>query len=139
MAVTDNAFGIIIERSDDGTPTGTFAEAGEVLDANFGTLTRNKIEFVSHKSAGGYHTFSGGTKTPPQIQLDLAWDEASRPGWKSDFDAKAPGYYRITFPVLPTPVVWGFYGLIEELAEAVPINDVWQTNVTIQISGDPGR
>lgn len=139
MAALDNAKGVIIERSGDGTPTGVFTDAGDIIEFQGGSRSRTMIETTTHKSSGGWRTYAGGLKTPNRISIDLPYDEALYAAWDADLNAAAAGYYRVTFPVTPDPVEWEFYAKVEEIAEATPLDDRAMITVTLQLSGPSVR
>ena len=129
-----------IHRSDDGTPTGSFASVGSIYgDVSWSGLSRNTFDDTTMQSADGFMEFSSALRDPGELSFTIrfnpAADQANITAWLTDFNSDARGYYKLIFP---DGTEWGAYGLVTAFDVDAPLDDRMTAAVTLKLSGKPG-
>lgn len=138
MAHTDRiGHGTQVQRSSDGTSSGTFATIGAVRDVVPPALSRDAIESTDNESEDRWHTYIGGMKDGGEFSVEMTFDPGSTEtaAFIADLNTDTAGYYRIVFPDTTT---WGFGALLTGFEPQAPMADKMVATVTWKISGKPG-
>jgi len=138
MAQTDRiGHGSKIERSSDGTSSGTFSEVGTIRDFTPPSVSRDSVETTHMGSPDRWRTFMGGLKDAAELQFEITFDPSSSEidALYTDLNTDTEGYYKVTFP---DDDEFGFAGLVTEISPSSPVDDKMVADVTIKLSGKPG-
>ena len=138
MTQTDRiGHGTQLERSDDGTSTGTFASVGTIRDVTPPGLSRDAVETTHMSSVEKWREFIGGLKDGGEMQFEMSFDPGSTEtvAFHTEINADTAGYYKLTFP---DATEWGFGGLVTDIGPSTPLDDKMVADITIKLSGKPG-
>ena len=137
--------GIIMQRSDGGTPDPVWTSIGKITDPDYPSLTRDAVDATTTESANGYREFIGGLRdggeVSPTLQLDTG--DATFTALVADFNSDVAVTYRVLSPDAqptaspPTGEAWTFTGLITSIEPETPLDDQNTVTVTFKVSGQP--
>lgn len=138
MVHTDRiGHGTVIQRSSDGTASGTFSSVGRVRDVVPPALSRQAVESSDMESTERWMEYIGGMKDGGEMSFEITFDPGSAEltAFMSDLNTDAPGYYKIVFP---DASAWGFSALLTGFEPQTPVQEKMVASVTFKLSGKPG-
>lgn len=131
-----NAFGTVFERAE-----GVGWEAlGSMGDLEGPSRSREALETTAHDSPDGYREFIKGLKDGGEVTMTVNYDprETSHQSLDDDYENDENVNYRIRLlPDTPDEYTWAFSGIITDLGDSYPVDDIMERDVTIKISGKP--
>lgn len=132
-------FGLILQRSDDGTSSGSFATVGRIHDLALPSMARDAVEVTHHGSTERWREFIPGLKDAGEFSVDIAYDpgDADTTAFLAELNADAAGYYRIVHPD-DAATAWGFAAFVTGFEPAAPIDDKMMATASFKLTGKPG-
>lgn len=139
MADANIAHGTTLERSSDGTSSGSFSTVGDIYNITFPNLSRDAIDVTTLGSTERWREFTTGLKDPGSMSATIEFDpgDSDVQAWLTSINTDTVEYYKITAPD-DGSTEWGFFGIVTDLSPGTPLDGRMEAEITIKLSGKPG-
>lgn len=133
MTIAILGFGVQFQIGDGGSPQ-VFTTLEELVDASPPGVSRAPVDGTHMGAEARFMLFLSGLRDGGEIPLVFHYTPETYEVLIDEYLIDAVRKYRV---VGPDGYFWEFDGLITQLEAPPPIDDVWEINVTIKVSGKP--
>lgn len=126
-----DAFGVILERSDDGT---TWEEVANIHSLSGPGLEREEYDVTTHQSPEQWEEIIFGIKRSGEVSADVYFDADLHITLLDDLNSSDPVDYRMTFP---DGSRWAFKAGLTGFEPEFPHDGPAEASMTWKLSGKP--
>lgn len=133
MTLAMLGFGVQFQIGDGASPE-VFTTLEQLVDANTPGLARAPVDATHMGTEARFMLFLSGLRDGGEVPLVFHYSSETYDVLLEEYLNDALRHYRV---IGPDGFYWDFHGLVTKLESEPPIDDVWEINVTIKVSGKP--
>jgi hypothetical protein len=126
-------FGVVFQIADNASPD-VFNDLDELVDASTPGLSRAPVDATHMGTEARFMLFLSGLRDGGDLPMVFHYTAETYEVLLAEYLEDAVRRYRV---VGPDGFYWEFQGFVTQLEAPPPIDDVWEINVNIKISGRP--